>query len=222
VKSIALVLLLLMLWGVGLLAFAARVAQSTPAAPPGKAEGIVVLTGGSSQRIEAAMRLLRQGAAERLLISGVNRDATRADIRRVARAVAAPVYDCCVDLGFEAEDTIGNARETAAWARARDYDRLIVVTADYHMPRALLELHSAMPKAVLTPYPVATGELNARAWWRSYPDARRMALEYTKYLVILARETVLHIAAKDGAAKDGAAKDGAAKDSAAPAQSGAR
>jgi uncharacterized SAM-binding protein YcdF (DUF218 family) len=132
-----------------------------------------------------------------MLISGVNRDATRTDIRKVARAVAAPAYDCCVDLGFEAADTVGNAREAAAWAKARGYDVLIVVTADYHMPRALLELHGAMPYKTLEPYPVATTELDARGWWRSYPAARRMALEYCKYLVILGRETVLRFWPED-------------------------
>ena len=195
-KSIAVILLLLIVWGMGLLAFASRVTHSTPAPAPPKAEGLVVLTGISSQRIEAGMHLLREGQAQRMLVSGVNRGATRADIRRVARAMAAPVYDCCVDLGFEAEDTIGNARETADWVRARGYDNLIVVTADYHMPRALLELRSALPSTTLIPYPVATSELNARAWWRNQHDARRMTLEYSKYLVILAREAVLHLGPK--------------------------
>ncbi len=195
-KSIAVILLALIVWGVGLVAFASRVAHSTPAAPPPKAQGLVVLTGMSSQRIEAGMHLLRQGEARRMLVSGVNRGATRADIRRVARAVAAPIYDCCVDLGFEAEDTIGNAHETADWVKARGYDNLIVVTADYHMPRALLELHSALPDTILIPYPVATPELNARAWWRNQHDARRMVLEYTKYVVILAREAVLKLGPK--------------------------
>lgn len=192
-RSLAVVLLAVMVWGVGLLAFAARVAHSTPAPEPAKAEGVVVLTGISSQRIAEGMRLLREGKARRMLVSGVNRDATRADVQRLARAVAAPLYNCCVDLGFEAEDTIGNARETAEWAKARGYDNLIVVTADYHMPRALLELHSALPDAALTPYPVATNELNARAWWRNQHDARRMIVEYAKYLVILGRETVMRL-----------------------------
>ncbi len=203
------ILLLLIVWSVGLLAFASHVAHSTPASVPAKSQGVVVLTGMSSQRIEQAMHLLRQGEARRLLISGVNRGATRDDIRRVARAVAAPIYDCCVDLGFEAEDTLGNARETADWARARNYSDLIVVTADYHMPRALLELHSAMPKATLRPYPVATTELNAKAWWRHQHDARRMALEYSKYLVILAREAVLHLGPKPRAASNAEAVSGA-------------
>ncbi|MDB5460946.1 MAG: YdcF family protein [Caulobacteraceae bacterium] len=190
-KALSAVLVVLMLWAVGLFAFAARVAHSTPAPDPGRAQGIVALTGPSPARMTVGIGLLQEGHGQRLLISGVNRMNNRDDIRRAARAVAGPIYDCCVDLGFEAVDTIGNARETADWARARDYDQLIVVTADYHMPRALLELKGALPHARLTPYPVATAELNARAWWRNPHETRRLTLEYTKYLVILTREAVL-------------------------------
>ena len=160
-RSLAALLVVVMLWGVGLLAFASRVAHATPAADPGRAQGIVALTGGSSRRLQTAMTLLQAGRGRRLLISGVNRRATREEVRRAARAVAGPLYECCVDLGFEAVDTLGNARETAEWARARGYDRLILVTADYHMPRALLELRGAMPKVTLTPYPVATEDVDA-------------------------------------------------------------
>jgi uncharacterized SAM-binding protein YcdF (DUF218 family) len=190
-KALAALLVIAMLWAVGLFAFAARIAHSTPAADPGRAQGIVALTGPSPARMEVGVSLLQEGRGQRLLISGVNRMNTRDSIRRAARSVAGPVYDCCVDLGFEAVDTIGNARETADWARARGYDQVIVVTADYHMPRALLELKGAMPHARLMPYPVATDELNARAWWRNPRQARRLSLEYCKYLVILTREAVL-------------------------------
>ena len=112
--------------------------------------------------------------------------------------MAGPVYDCCVDLGFEAIDTVGNARETAEWARARGYDRLILVTADYHMPRALLELRGAMPHVRLTPYPVATEDVDARRWWKTPQGRRLMVVEYDKYLVILAREAVLRLGAGSG------------------------
>jgi uncharacterized SAM-binding protein YcdF (DUF218 family) len=195
-KALAALLVIAMLWAVGLFAFAARIAHSTPAADPGRVQGIVALTGPSPARMEVGVSLLQEGRGERLLISGVNRMNTRDSIRRAARSVAGPVYDCCVDLGFEAVDTIGNARETADWARARGYDQVIVVTADYHMPRALLELKGAMPHARLIPYPVATDELNARAWWRNPRQARRLSLEYCKYLVILTREAVLGMGPK--------------------------
>jgi uncharacterized SAM-binding protein YcdF (DUF218 family) len=195
-KALAALLVLAMLWATGLLAFAARVAHSTPAADPGRAQGIVALTGPSPARMAVGISLLQEGRGQRLLISGVNRINNRDDVRRAARSAAGAVYDCCVDLGFEAVDTIGNARETADWARARGYDQVIVVTADYHMPRALLELKGAMPHARLTPYPVATDEMNARAWWRNSHQARRLSLEYCKYLVILTREAVLGLGPK--------------------------
>ena len=188
-KSLALVLLLAIVWGAGLLAFAARVSGSTPAPDPRSSDGIVALTGASSLRIEAASELLEQGLAQRLLISGVNPDATREQVRQ-ATSTAGRAFDCCVDLGFQAENTLGNARETADWARYHHYRTLIVVTADYHMPRALLELRAAMPGVVLHPYPVATQTLDVRRWWATPEAARRMVVEYCKYLAVLGRSSL--------------------------------
>ena len=195
-RFLGLVLLLALLWAAGLLAFAARVAASTPAPEPAGADGVVALTGGSAVRLEAAERLLEQGKGQRLLISGVNREATRSDVKEVARGVGR-AWDCCVALGFRAEDTRGNAREIAGWARSHDFHSLIVVTADYHMPRAMLELRSRTPGVRLAPYPVVT-DLVARRWWRTSGDVRRMALEYDKYLAILGREAILSIGRRTG------------------------
>lgn len=179
------------IWAAGLLAFAERVERSTPAPEPAVADGVVALTGaGSNERIGAAVELLADGKARRMLVSGVSREASREDIRVVSRAVRR-LYDCCVDLGFDAANTLGNARETQEWARAMRYDSLIVVTADYHMPRAMLELRGAMPDKRLTPYPVATSVMNAGRWWRTSGAARLMVTEYCKYLAILGREAVL-------------------------------
>jgi uncharacterized SAM-binding protein YcdF (DUF218 family) len=203
-KSLALILILLMIWVVGLLAFTARIARSTPPPTPAPAEGIVALTGPSTARIAAGMKLLEDGRGQRMLVSGVNREASREDIRGVAKAPGR-IYDCCVDLGFQAANTVGNGRETAGWARAHHFRDLIVVTADYHMPRALLELHGSLPEATLTPYPVATDELDAKHWWRTMAGARRVVVEYSKYMVILAREAVLNLGPKDHPAARSAA-----------------
>jgi uncharacterized SAM-binding protein YcdF (DUF218 family) len=191
-KTIAVLIVLLVLWGAGLMAFAARIDQSTPPAEPPVSDGVVAFTGASDARISAAMHLLETGKARRLLISGVNPQASRADIRGVAKATRR-YYDCCVDLGFRATNTVGNGRETAEWARAKGFRTLIVVTSDFHMPRALLELRAALPEAGLTAYPVRTAELDAHHWWRSEDGVRRMVLEYTKYLAILGRETLLSL-----------------------------
>jgi uncharacterized SAM-binding protein YcdF (DUF218 family) len=186
-KSLAILILLLTLWVVGLLAFADRAAKATPVPEPAVADGVVALTGASSARIDAAIQLLELGKGKRLLISGVNPEVRPRELRDVARG-AGNAYDCCVDLGFKAANTLGNARETAAWVKKHRFRSLIVVTADYHMPRSMLELRAAMPGVKLQAYPVATETLDARRWWRDGGEARRLAVEYTKYLVILGRE----------------------------------
>lgn len=201
-KSVAAFLVLLLIWTAGLFAFAARVQQSTPAPLPEAADGIVALTGANSnQRISAAVTLLERDLGQRVLVSGVNREASREDIRTVSRAVRR-LYDCCVDLGFTAADTVGNARETAEWMSAMRYETLIVVTADYHMPRAMLELRAVLrePQMRLQAYPVATPALKARGWWRNPAAARLMVVEYSKYLAILGREAVLGLGPREPSA----------------------
>ncbi|THD82626.1 MAG: YdcF family protein [Phenylobacterium sp.] len=198
-RSIAAFLILVLIWTSGLLAFADRVERSTPAAAPQPADGIVVLTGVSArERIGAGIDLLAANDARRLLVSGVNRDLTREDVRNVSNAVKR-LYDCCVDLGFSALNTVGNARETADWAKAMRFSSLIVVTADYHMPRAMLELGAATRRqgVQLQPYPVATTALNARRWWRSPGATRLLVVEYCKYLAILGRELILSLGPRD-------------------------
>ena len=194
-KSLATLLVLLMIWGVGLMAFTARVDRYAPAPEPPRAEGIVALTGASDTRLAAAMRLLEAKKGERLLISGVNRGATRADIREIVRGYGV-LFDCCVDLGFEAETTLGNAKETAVWARGHRFDSLVVVTSDYHMARSLVELRAALPGVRLHPYPVET-DIDAQRWWANGQSARRITVEYCKYLVVLFRDIILSIGGEE-------------------------
>lgn len=198
-RSIAVFLVLAVVWLAGLMAFAERVQRSTPAREPEAAEGVVALTGaGANQRIATAVQLLEDRKAERVLVSGVNPETTREDVRTLSRT-GRRIYDCCVDLGFTAADTVGNARETLEWARARRYRSLIVVTADYHMPRAMLELRAVMPEPEfrLQSLAVPTRMLQSRRWWRHPPAARLMVVEYSKYLAILIREGLLGLGPRD-------------------------
>ena len=188
-KFLALLGIIALVWLVGLFAFAERVRGLTPAQEPARADAIVALTGPSAERVNAAIRLLEQGKGDRVLISGVNRDVRRQELRALTPG-SNRLFNCCVDLGFEAETTTGNAQEIAAWARAKGYDSLIVVTSDYHMPRSLVEIRSATPGVELTPYAVSTPSLDDSRWWRAAVTARRMTLEYMKYLAVLTREGV--------------------------------
>ena len=152
------------------------------AAPAGRA-GIVVLTG-TSDRLYRGLDLLRRGDGERLLISGVNPRMTKEGLRR-AMGAEKDLFDCCIDLGDKARDTAGNAREAADWARRGGYDTLYIVTASYHMPRALLELQKLLPGMRLIPRPVDPPGLKLRRWWAWPRTAWVLSGEFNKYLFSL-------------------------------------
>ena len=144
------------------------------------ADGIVVLTGGAS-RIEDAMELLAAGHGKRLLISGVHRATSSAEIARLI-----PRYErfvsCCVDLDHSAVNTVGNAVETRRWVKDQHFNSLIVVTSAYHMPRTMAELAKQLPDTALVPFPVVTDKLRSEPWWASAPTARLILSEYAKFV----------------------------------------
>lgn len=150
-----------------------------------KADGIVVLTGAAA-RISAGARLLKDGHGKRLLISGVNRITTKHDVERLS-GLDHKSFTCCVDLGYEALDTVGNADETRTWATTNGYRKLIVVTSSYHMPRALAELALAMPEAEFVPHTVTPKDFPDTGWWLNVRTTRYLLSEYVKYLPAVAR-----------------------------------
>jgi uncharacterized SAM-binding protein YcdF (DUF218 family) len=155
----------------------------TPPTDMQAADGIVALTGGPD-RITAAYRLLEEGKGARLLITGVHPDVDARSLKGIVPGEASK-FDCCVDVGHRAENTIGNADEAAEWVRQRDYRSIILVTSTYHLPRATLELGRAMPDVEIRPYPVFQDTLHLDGWW-AYPGTTRLLIsEYTKYLLTL-------------------------------------
>jgi uncharacterized SAM-binding protein YcdF (DUF218 family) len=170
-----------------LIGFAVFVAR-LPAAPPHavRADAIVALTG-SDDRLYVAVALLEHGVGQRLLITGVHPFMSKALLRPLLHG--GPRFDCCADLGFVATNTHGNAMETAGWARAHGFRSLVVVTANYHMPRSLEEFSAAMPDVKLVPYPVS--EITAaHRWWLDPAAIRTLQYEYAKYLGSVALRTV--------------------------------
>ncbi len=168
----------------GFIAFAQHVdGLRAPSAVP-VADGIVVWTGAGGGRLEAGAKLLSAKKGERLLISGVNTDNETAQIVELIQ-LPEDLADCCLDLDYAAENTIGNARETAVWARALGYEHIILVTSAYHMPRANVEIAGAAGRMRITPFPVARSD--SQVWYKSQDRAELLLREYGKYLVALAR-----------------------------------
>ena len=148
--------------------------------PERNADGIVVLTGGSS-RVSDAMELLADGYGKRLLISGVRPTNDVSDISR-SLPDSQPLLSCCVDLDRSAVNTRSNAAETRRWARDRGFKSLIVVTSNYHMPRAIVELSHAMPDIALIPFAVVGDKWRDEPWWTSGATLRLLLSEYVKYV----------------------------------------
>jgi uncharacterized SAM-binding protein YcdF (DUF218 family) len=181
----------------GFVVFASSIAHFAPVDGL-TADAIVVLTGGEHRLSEAA-KLLSENRGRRLLISGVNRATTHADIHRMT-GLSPERFKCCVDIGYDAHDTPGNAEETRAWANAHRFSRLIIVTSSYHMPRSLVELGRALPSATLVPYPVVSRNFRTESWWLHGATTRLLFFEYVKFLPSAARMYVARLRNWDGSA----------------------
>ncbi|MBD0417278.1 YdcF family protein [Oryzicola mucosus] len=182
---IVVVLSLALVFFGGFAAFATYVSRMTTPDNPPKADAIIVLTGGQS-RIDAAVDLLKSGKGARLLISGVHPAAGRKSLQ-AATGGDKSLFSCCVDIDHAALDTIGNAEESAKWVRDHDYDQVILVTNNYHMPRTMLEMSRLLEGAELSPYPVVNSKLD-NGEWLTKPEALRVLFtEYNKYLFSLGR-----------------------------------
>jgi uncharacterized SAM-binding protein YcdF (DUF218 family) len=185
----------LSLLAMGFILFA-TIATRSPAPVDSHADGIVVLTG-ESRRIAEGARLLKEGRAERMLISGVYRHTGKSALLRIS-GLSEDKFDCCVDVGYAALDTAGNANEARNWATARRYGSLIVVTASYHMPRSLAELSLALPTARLIPHPVVPKGFPASRWWLNVAVTRTLVSEYLKFLPSVAQLTMARVLRSGG------------------------
>src|SRR3982075_2738916 len=165
--------------GIGFVGFLSQL-RGSEVKPARNADGIVVLTGGSS-RVSDAMELLAGGYGKRLLISGVHPTNAARDISR-SLPDNHSLLRCCVDLDRSAVNTRSNAAETRRWVKDRGFKSLIVVTSNYHMPRAIVELSHAMPHIQLIPFAVVGDKWRDEPWWTRGATVRLLLSEYVKYV----------------------------------------
>jgi uncharacterized SAM-binding protein YcdF (DUF218 family) len=133
------------------------------------------------------MKLLAQHKATRVLITGVGKSTSKEALKGLA-SQGDQLFTCCVDLDYEAKNTIDNATETSEWVAKHKFNSIIVVTSNYHMPRALAELGRAMPGIRLVPYSVVDNNVHLERWW-TYPGTVKLLIsEYLKYLPAVARQ----------------------------------
>lgn len=183
-------LVLFALWCAGLLWFATTLPREA-AGDGRRTDAIVVLTGGSA-RLSQGLDLLAEKRARKLFVSGVYHGVDITELFRV-RQQSPDEFACCVTLGHDADDTRGNATETAAWMREQGFVSLRLVTASYHMPRSLLEFRHAMPDIEILPNPVFPANFKQDEWWLWPRSASLVASEYSKYLIALLRTSIAKV-----------------------------
>ncbi len=172
----------LLLWVAGLAWFVHSSLTMAPDA--GRTDAIVVLTGGRL-RLETGLDLLSAGRAQRLFVSGVNPHVDRLELMRVAGHAGDEDLNRVV-IGHDADNTLGNARETAGWMQQEGYSSLRLVTSWYHMQRSLLEFQRAMPQTRIVAEPVFAGH-EGEAWSGWLEVGALTVSEYDKYLATLVR-----------------------------------
>jgi uncharacterized SAM-binding protein YcdF (DUF218 family) len=165
-----------------------RALAAVETAPAQSADGIVVLTG-AAHRINDALGLLAAGHGRRVLITGVNPATRSVELARRMREHER-WFSCCVDLDHSATNTSGNAREARRWVKQRGFKSLIVVTSNFHMPRAMAELAHQLPDVELIPFPVVSENVRVDGWWSNPATARLLFWEYLKYIVARIRMQV--------------------------------
>lgn len=175
------------LWLAGLIAFASGIPGDIEDSTT-HTDAIVVLTGGS-ERLETGLALLRQGLGDKLFVSGVYRGIDVAELLRLARQTPDQV-ECCIVLGHAADNTIGNAAETAQWMKQEGFHSLRLVTGNYHMRRSLSEFHHAMPDVAIVAHPVFPDAVKRDHWWLWPGTVHLIIGEYTKFLLGQLRHTV--------------------------------
>ena len=179
-KLLKVITISIIIYFVGFLFFIKKINNFNTPNPIPKADGIVVWTGKGGGRLEAGARLLLEKKGERLLISGVNSEISLDEIKKIV-AIPEKFSDCCLDLDYEAKNTIGNAYETTAWAKALGFKHVILVTSAYHMPRAKIEMGATTSQIKVTPFPVLNQTEDK--WYLDSNRLKRLFQEYTKLLI---------------------------------------
>lgn len=176
----------LSLWAAGFVYYVRSIPAASEHAADMQADAIIVLTGGAD-RIAVGFDLLARGVAPQLMISGVGTDITIEEI--IARYAASPeaVDVTAVTLDPLARNTRQNARETNKFLQHTGHKTIMLVTANYHMPRSLLEMHHAMPQANFIPYAVDPTGFDLSHWWTDGKTRYLMLAEYHKIMLVRLR-----------------------------------
>ena len=180
-KFLLILLIIAVIWTMGLFRFASLVNRA-PQDMTTQTEALIVLTGGT-ERVAAAIDLLKQEKAEKLLISGVNK---KVDWVLLAQTIDELPEQLTgkITLGHVACNTRQNALESKDWLEKNSFTSVRLVTASYHMPRSLSEFKNVMPDMKIIPHPIFPQTVKHDEWWKWPGTFTLITSEYMKFLIV--------------------------------------
>ena len=159
---------------------------------------IVILTGGTN-RIKDGLKIIEDFKKSKkinykILVSGTGMGFTKSSLKKKLGPNFNPkLIQCCVDLDSISKNTFTNASETFKWAKKNDIKEFILITSNYHMPRAILEFKNIMPKLKIYTYAIIPKKHNIENWLNSYETFNLIFTEYCKYIFASLRIRLFNI-----------------------------
>ena len=187
-KTITCLALIFICWLLGFAWFMQQIPRQQADFSDNSADAIVVLTGGGG-RLEYGLQLLAENKAQTMFISGVGENLKIKDIFHIDHTNFNKELSEKIFLGHSAKNTIGNSQETIKWLNTMNYHKILLVTSDYHIPRAMLEFSEISPELTIIPAPVLVGDALA--------DEKGLTIsEYNKYLASKLRHLFVSVTGK--------------------------
>lgn len=143
--------------------------------PPGERADAIVVLSGDPERMPVALSLLKNRFGRRILFAGQDNSE---ELKYVA---ANPSLACCIDFDSTSKNTVEDAIVVQRWVLARRVRSLILVTTDYHVPRAMIELRRVLPETHIRPFGVETRAFDLSMIWQKSGMARRFLSQFIKF-----------------------------------------
>jgi len=152
-----------------------------------ESSNIVILTGGTN-RIKDGLKIIKGFNKSRkinfkILVSGTGKGFTKKILMNQIEPNFNPdLIECCIDLDSVSKNTFTNAIETSKWAHENNIKEFILITSNYHMPRAILEFKNIMPNKKIYTFPIKPKKHNIKNWLDSYQTFNLIFKEFCKYI----------------------------------------
>jgi uncharacterized SAM-binding protein YcdF (DUF218 family) len=149
---------------------------------------IVILTGGAN-RIKDGLKIIEdfknlKNINYKILVSGTGMGFTKSSLKKkLGPNFNSQLIQCCIDLDGVSKNTLTNASETFKWTRRNDIKEFILITSNYHMPRAILEFKNVMPNLKIYTYAITPKKHDIKNWLSSYQTFSLVFTEYCKFII---------------------------------------